>query len=38
VGDLGLLLGLSLLGMVFGVLLANRALSRLRISEVLREA
>jgi putative ABC transport system permease protein len=36
--DLGLLLGLSLLGMIFGVLLANRALSRLRISEVLREA
>ena len=36
--DLGLLLGLSLLGMVAGVLLANRALSRLRVSEVLREA
>ncbi len=38
VRDLGLLLGLSLLGMVAGVLLANRALSRLRVSEVLREA
>ncbi len=36
--DLGLLLGLSLLGMILGVLLANRALSRLRVSEVLREA
>jgi putative ABC transport system permease protein len=36
-GDLGLLLGLSLLGMILGVLLANRALSRLRVSEVLRE-
>lgn len=35
--DLSLLLGLSLLGMVAGVLLANRALSRLRVSEVLRE-
>jgi putative ABC transport system permease protein len=35
--DLSLLLGLSLLGMVIGVLLANRALSRLRVSEVLRE-
>ena len=36
--DLGLLLGFSLAGMVAGVLLANRALSRLRVSEVLREA
>ena len=35
--DLSLLLGLSLLGMIVGVLLANRALSRLRVSEVLRE-
>ncbi len=35
--DLGLLLGLSLSGMIVGVLLANRALSRLRVSEVLRE-
>jgi putative ABC transport system permease protein len=37
-GELGGLLGLSLLGMSLGVLLANRALGRLRISEVLREA
>lgn len=37
VQDLGLLLGLSLLGMGVGVLLANRALGRLRVSEVLRE-
>jgi drug/metabolite transporter (DMT)-like permease len=35
--DLGLLFGLSVLGMIVGVLLANRALSRLRVSEVLRE-
>jgi putative ABC transport system permease protein len=35
--DLGLLLGLSMLGMTVGVLLANRALSRLRVGEVLRE-
>jgi drug/metabolite transporter (DMT)-like permease len=35
--DLGLLLGLSMMGMIVGVLLANRALSRLRVSEVLRE-
>ncbi len=38
VTDLGLLLGVSLLGMMFGVLLANRALANLRVSEVLREA
>jgi ABC-type antimicrobial peptide transport system permease subunit len=37
VGDLGLLFGLSLLGMFLGVLLANQALSRLRVSEMLRE-
>ena len=35
--DLALLFGLSLLGMIIGVLLANRALSRLKVSEVLRE-
>ncbi len=38
VTDLSLLLGLSLLGMGLGVLLANQALSKLRVSEVLREA
>ncbi len=35
--DLSLLLGLSLFGMMVGIVLANHTLSKLRVSEVLRE-